>query len=183
MTTQSVVIFVLRQHPQHTPGWVYPRVYPRVYNSQLFKLLSITFVVSLCKTRTDYQPPRAWGDQVVNRPPIGSGARGPQQNHLSMIDILTLAKEAPGTILAVRADDLMEANTRLIDQVRADLEKELAERNTATLLTREMVLEQLNVSPTTLWRWEKRGYLVPVEVGGQRRYKSTDIKRIMEGDR
>lgn len=100
-----------------------------------------------------------------------------------MIDILTLAKEAPGTILAVRADDLMEANTRLIDQVRADLEKELAERNTATLLTREMVLEQLNVSPTTLWRWEKRGYLVPVEVGGQRRYKSTDIKRIMEGDR
>ena len=100
-----------------------------------------------------------------------------------MIDILTLAKEAPGTILAVRADDLMEANTRLIDQVRADLEKELVERNTATLLTREMVLEQLNVSPTTLWRWEKRGYLVPVEVGGQRRYKSTDIKRIMEGDR
>ena len=99
------------------------------------------------------------------------------------IDILTLAKEAPGTILAVRADDLVEANTRLIDQVRADLEKELAERNTATLMTREMVLEQLNVSPTTLWRWEKRGYLVPVEVGGQRRYKSTDIKRIMEGDR
>ena len=99
------------------------------------------------------------------------------------IDILTLAKEAPGTILAVRADDLVEANTRLIDQVRADLEKELAERNTATLMTREMVLEQLNVSTTTLWRWEKRGYLVPVEVGGQRRYKSTDIKRIMEGDR
>lgn len=99
------------------------------------------------------------------------------------IDILTLAKEAPGTILAVRADDLVEANTRLIDQVRADLEKELAERNTATLMTREMVLEQLNVCPTTLWRWEKRGYLVPVEVGGQRRYKSTDIKRIMEGDR
>lgn len=100
-----------------------------------------------------------------------------------MIDILTLAKEAPGTIIAVRADDLMEANNRLIDQVRADLEKELAERKTATLLTREKVLEQLNVSPTTLWRWEKRGYLVPVEVGGQRRYKSTDIKRIMEGDR
>lgn len=129
--------------------------------------------------------PRPWGDQVVNRSPVDSGGRGPQQNQQSthMIDILTLAKEAPGTIIAVRADDLMEANTRLIDQVRADLEKELAERNTATLMTRETVLEQLNVSPTTLWRWEKRGYLVPVEVGGQRRYKSTDIKRIMEGDR
>ena len=65
-----------------------------------------------------------------------------------MIDILSLAKEAPGTIIAVRADDLMEANTRLIDRVRADLEREIAERNTATLMTRETVLEQLNVSPT-----------------------------------
>ena len=100
---------------------------------------------------------------------------------MGAIDIIQLAKEAPGTIIAVRADDLMEANTRLIDRVRADLERELAERKTATLLTREMVLDKLNISPTTLWRWEKRGYLVPVEVGGQRRYKSTDIDAILGG--
>ena len=100
-----------------------------------------------------------------------------------MVDILTLAKEAPGTIIAVRADDLMEANTRLIDQVRADLEREVAERQTATFLTREMVMERLNVAPSTLWRWQKSGYLVPVNVGGQRRYKSTDINDILEGNR
>ncbi len=97
------------------------------------------------------------------------------------IDILTLAKEAPGTILAVRADDLVNANNQLIDQVRADLEREIHEKRTAAFLTREMVLEKLNVAPSTLWRWQKAGYLVPVNVGGQRRYKSTDIDAILEG--
>lgn len=100
---------------------------------------------------------------------------------MAIIDILSLAKEAPGTIIAVRADDLMEANTRLIDRVRADLEKEIVEKRTAAFLTREMVLEKLNVAPSTLWRWQKSGYLVPINVGGQRRYKSTDIDDILEG--
>ncbi len=100
-----------------------------------------------------------------------------------MIDLLRLAKEAPGTIIAVPVGDLMEANTRLIDQVRADLEREIAEKRTASFLTRETVLEKLSVAPSTLWRWQKSGYLVPVNVGGQRRYKSTDIDEILEGKR
>lgn len=100
-----------------------------------------------------------------------------------MLNILQLAKEAPGTIIAVQVGDLVEANNQLIDKVRADLEKEITERNTATMLTREMVMELFNVSSVTLWRWAKRGYLVPVMVGGQRRYKSTDVIRRMEGDR
>ena len=45
-----------------------------------------------------------------------------------MLDIIRIAKEAPGTILAVRVDDLVEANTRMIDQVRADMERELARK-------------------------------------------------------
>ncbi len=121
---------------------------------------------------------------MENRTRIDSRGRGPQhKNQYTMIDILSLAKEAPGTIIAVRADDLIEANNRLIDQVRADLEKEIAEKKTATFLTRETVLETLNVAPSTLWRWQKSGYLVPVNVGGQRRYKSTDINEILEGKR
>lgn len=51
------------------------------------------------------------------------------------------------------------------------------------LLTREMVMEKLNIVPSTLWRWAKSGYLVPVNVGGQRRYKSTDVDEILEGKR
>lgn len=100
-----------------------------------------------------------------------------------MLDIIRIAQECPGTIIAVRAEDLVEANNRLIDQVRRGLETELARRDAAVFMTRDQVMEKLSVSSATLWRWQKRGYLVPVNVGGQRRYKSTDINEILEGKR
>lgn len=99
-----------------------------------------------------------------------------------MINIVEIARECPGTIIAVRAEDLVEANNRLIDKVRSDLEKELAQRQGVTYLTRDEVIERLSVAPSTLWRWQKRGYLVPVKVGGENRYRSTDINRILEGE-
>lgn len=99
-----------------------------------------------------------------------------------MIDLLKLAKEAPGTIIAIPVGDLVEANTRMIDQVRANLEREVARKQSVVYLTREQVLDKLNIVPSTLWRWAKRGYLVPVKVGGENRYKSTDIDRILEGE-
>ena len=100
-----------------------------------------------------------------------------------MVDLIQLAKEAPGTIIAVPVGDLVEANNRLIDKVRADLEREVARKKDVEYLTREQVLAKLNVVPSTLWRWQKRGYLVPVNVGGQNRYRSTDIDRILEGEK
>ena len=100
-----------------------------------------------------------------------------------MVDLIQLAKEAPGTIIAVPVGDLVEANNRLIDKVRADLEREVARKKDVEYLTREQVLAKLNVVPSTLWRWQKRGYLVPVNVGGQNRYRSTDIGRILEGEK
>ena len=98
-----------------------------------------------------------------------------------MIDLLKLAKEAPGTIIAVPVGDLVEANTRLVERTVADLERSIAERNETVYLTGEQVMAKLNIVPSTLWRWNKRGYLVPVKVGGENRYKSTDIARILEG--
>lgn len=102
---------------------------------------------------------------------------------MGAIDIIQIAKECPGTILAVRADDLVETNNRLIEMVRSDLERAIAEKREVTYMTREMVMEKLNIVPSTLWRWQKRGYLVPVKVGGENRYKSTDIDDILEGRR
>ena len=99
-----------------------------------------------------------------------------------MIDLLKLAKEAPGTIIAVPVEDLIEANTRLVEKTVADLERTIAERRETVYLTREQVIAKLNIVPSTLWRWNKRGYLVPVKVGGENRYRSTDIEKILEGD-
>lgn len=97
-----------------------------------------------------------------------------------MIDLLNLAKEAPGTIVAVPVGDLIEANSRLVEKAVADLEQSIAERRATVYYTREQVISLLNVDPSTLWRWKQRGYLVPIKVGGENRYCSKDIDRILE---
>ena len=98
-----------------------------------------------------------------------------------MIDLIRLAQEAPGTIISVQVKDLVSANERLVERTIADMERMIAERRETIYMTKDQVLAKLNVAPTTLWRWQKRGYLVPVKVGGENRYKSTDIDRILEG--
>ena len=97
-----------------------------------------------------------------------------------MIDLIQLAKEAPGTIIAVPVVDLIEANKKLVETAISCLKKSISCKDSANLLTREQVMKKLNVVPSTLWRWQKRGYLVPIRVGGENRYRSTDIERIME---
>jgi len=45
------------------------------------------------------------------------------------------------------------------------------------------VAEMLDVDKSTLWRWAKIGYLVPINVGGKRRYRMSDVNRILNGDK
>lgn len=99
-----------------------------------------------------------------------------------MIDLIQLAKEAPGTIISVPVEALLNANKMLVETAISGLERAAAVKDSAVLLTREQVMQKLNVVPSTLWRWQKRGYLVPVRVGGENRYRSTDIDKILEGE-
>ena len=50
------------------------------------------------------------------------------------------------------------------------------------LYTRKQTIALLGVDSSTLRRWAKSGYLVPVEYGGQRRYRVADVQRILNGD-
>ena len=47
-------------------------------------------------------------------------------------------------------------------------------------LTADTVKDVLQISETTLWRWAKAGYLLPVMIGGQKRYKQSDIEKMVE---
>ena len=47
-------------------------------------------------------------------------------------------------------------------------------------LRRLLVIEWLEVSATTLWRWEKCGYLIPVAVGNKKKYRMSDIQKILQ---
>jgi hypothetical protein len=98
------------------------------------------------------------------------------------IALLELAKSFPDMMVSVKLSDLVEANTLLIAEAKNELEQMIADQNAETYPSREKVMEILDVSQATLWRWQKSGYLVPLNVGGKRRYRMSDIKRILEGD-
>ena len=85
--------------------------------------------------------------------------------------------------ISIRLADLIEANTRLIADAKQELEQSITDANTETYPSRDKVKEMLGVGDTTLWRWQKDGYLVPINVGGKRRYRMSDINRILEGAR
>ena len=70
----------------------------------------------------------------------------------------------------------------LIAEVKQQLEQTITDQNAETYPSREKVMEMLDVSQATMWRWQKSGYLVPINVGGKRRYRMSDVKRILEGD-
>ena len=51
------------------------------------------------------------------------------------------------------------------------------------LLSKKQVAERIGVDRSTLWRWEKENYLVPIRFGKKVRYKESDIIEIEEGRR
>lgn len=83
--------------------------------------------------------------------------------------------------ITVRLEDLMEANRSLLAEL---LEQESVEREKRskeeTYLTRDQVMDMLNISPTTLWRWMKQKYLVPIEIGAKRLYLRSEVERLLK---
>ena len=95
-------------------------------------------------------------------------------------DLIELAKRCPDLAITVRLADLVEANRGLIEEIKRELAQSLEASKPEIYLTREKVMEMLEVSPTTLWRWEKCGYLIPISIGSKRRYRQSDILKILE---
>lgn len=97
-------------------------------------------------------------------------------------NLVQVAKQCPDLVVSIKLGDLVEANTLLIAETKRELEQLITDQNTETYPSREKVMELLDISETTLWRWNKIGYLVPINVGGKRRYRMSDIQRILGGD-
>ena len=97
------------------------------------------------------------------------------------MDLQQLAQCAPKINITITAADLRDFATELISQTKAELEQSISDSKAETYLSSEKVMQMMEISKTTLWRWKQRGYLVPVRVGGNERYRLSDIKKIMEG--
>lgn len=92
-----------------------------------------------------------------------------------------LAKEIPNLTISVSLADLQAFHKEVIENTRRELEEVVISDKAETYPTPKQVCEILGVDNSTLWRYGKKGYLVPIEVGGKRRYRMSDIKKILNG--
>ena len=96
-------------------------------------------------------------------------------------DLITMAKQCPDITVSIKLSDLVEANNLLIAETKRELEQLITDQKAETYPSREKVMEILGISSATLWRWQKIGYLVPLNVGGKRRYRMSDVRKLLEG--
>lgn len=96
-----------------------------------------------------------------------------------IIDITELAKKCPDVTISIKASDLIEANKKLVEDVRLSLEQKIRDEHEEKYLSSDEVCQMLDVSKPTLWRWKKMEYLIPLSVGGKVRYKLSDVKQIL----
>jgi excisionase family DNA binding protein len=95
-----------------------------------------------------------------------------------IIDLLN----RPEVSITVKASDLKEMVRYFLDEAHKQFEQEqLSAQKGEVYLTTKEVVATLKVDRSTLWRWANTGYLVPIELGGKRRYRSSDIEKLMEG--
>jgi excisionase family DNA binding protein len=99
-------------------------------------------------------------------------------------DLIQLAEQYPGLTISVSLEDLLTAGRTLADELLDNLvqtheELPAPSKDEEELLTKEEARKKLGVSVTTLWRWAQDGYLTPVKVGIQVRYRISDINAIL----
>ncbi|KAA6334637.1 hypothetical protein EZS27_017059 [termite gut metagenome] len=93
--------------------------------------------------------------------------------------LIELAKQCPDVNITFKAGELIEAIDYCVNKTRKELEQLITDANVEVYPSIEQVAKILDVAKTTLWRWSKQGYLVPIEIGGKRRYKMSDINKIL----
>lgn len=95
-----------------------------------------------------------------------------------------MARDFPELTVNIRLRDLLAANEELVRRVRTEAEREQARRDRQAgdhLIQKEEARRMLgSPDPSTLWRWEKAGYLTPVRIGAKVFYRQSDIDGIIE---
>lgn len=84
-------------------------------------------------------------------------------------------------IVAVKLEDLVEFHRAVLADAKKELESQVVEGDEEHYLSIKQVCELLSINASTLWRWRKQGYLIPVSIGGKRRYRLSEIKRMLAG--
>lgn len=100
-----------------------------------------------------------------------------------MININDLITNGYGDIqITVTANDLMVFANYIIASLQNNIEVAQVEaEEEEEYLTRKQMMEQYQVSKTTLHNWKIKGILVPVKVGRKVYYRKADVLAMLKG--
>ena len=79
--------------------------------------------------------------------------------------------------LTITALDLKEWMLELIEEQKKSSTPAPPEK----YFTAQETADKLGVDVSTLWRWDKSGYLKKIKVGNKIRYRESDVVKLMEG--
>ncbi|MFR9534972.1 MAG: helix-turn-helix domain-containing protein [Rikenellaceae bacterium] len=97
-----------------------------------------------------------------------------------MSKLLMLLEDGNANVkLEISGEDLLTFSEDLINRAKGELAAKVEEARAERHLTKEEVKGIFDVCDTTLWHWNKRGYLKTVKTGNKVRYLKSDVDRIL----
>lgn len=81
-------------------------------------------------------------------------------------------------LFAISLDDLRSV---IHDEILAAMAEYFKQPNEEKLLTISQAAAMLEVDSSTLWHWDKEGYLKKIHIGGKPRYKESEVLAILDG--
>ena len=98
-------------------------------------------------------------------------------NNPTFTNMMNEFNKSTQTLMIVSKDDLENVVQNAVNRL---LEKR--ENKPEVYLSAEETARRLKVDRSTLWRWNKDGYLTTTKVGYKVRYKLSDVERIQKGE-
>jgi len=92
------------------------------------------------------------------------------------MEILNFIQNNPNVNITMQAGQWLEVVDYAVAKTKAEYEKK---KQPEQFRKPKETAEQLGCDLSTLWRWNKSNYLKPIEIGGKRRYRQSDIDRIL----
>ena len=93
------------------------------------------------------------------------------------MNIKELLETGANVSVTITALDLKEWMLELIEEQK----KSSIPAPPDKYFTAQEAAEKLGVDVSTLWRWDKSGYLKKIKVGNKIRYRESDVLKLMEG--
>ena len=85
--------------------------------------------------------------------------------------------------ITISGEELKEFIEDVMSDARLKAESEIKAKQSEECIDKEEVKALLRVCDTTLWKWSKRGKLVPQKVGSRNIYRKSDVLAVLRGEK